>query len=100
MFGCFLYGRQQILLPVNRFVRAALPTFGKHELKTGGNNGLNTDLGYFGSGVYFTDSAQYAADCYNNQNLLFTLVSMRNPYPVMADRVCTHTTPHHQSPVI
>ncbi len=44
----------------------------------------STDAGYFGSGVYFTTSAQYAA-MYNSGNLLIAWVSMREPFPVVND---------------
>ena len=49
--------------------------------------GPNTDLGYFGSGIYFTNSARYAAQIYagDDGRLFLAWVSMREPYPVVAD---------------
>jgi len=62
-------------------------TFGKHAFFQGKKkDGQNTDIGFFGSGIYFTTSAQYAADIYSDGNLLLTWVSMREPYPVVADK--------------
>lgn len=63
--------------------------FGKHHLldKTAGP-GYSTDIGYFGSGIYFTNSAQYAS-MYNADKvggtLLLSWVSMREPYPVVSN---------------
>lgn len=62
--------------------------FGKQDLIHGGGAGKNTDIGFFGSGIYFTDSARYAAEIYSDGNLLLAWVSMREPYPVVADKVC------------
>jgi len=61
--------------------------FGKH---LEGNN-QSTDPGFFGSGIYFTNSARYAADIYSNGHLLLAWVSMREPFPVVADRVSQDT---------
>lgn len=61
--------------------------FGKHHFsKPGAKAGAfkNTDPGYFGSGVYFTNSAQYAA-MYNPSNLLMAWVCMKEPFPVIND---------------
>ena len=58
--------------------------FGKHAYFTGRGSG-STDIGYFGSGIYFTDSAQYAT-LYSQRFLLLSWVSMREPYPVVNDR--------------
>ena len=46
----------------------------------------STDIGFFGSGIYFTNSAQYAA-MYAKGHLLLSWVSMREPYPVVSDRL-------------
>ncbi len=51
--------------------------------------------GYFGNGMYFTDSAHFAS--MNNKGfLLLSWVSMREPYPVVTDtippRTCTDIT--------
>ena len=62
-------------------------TFGKHHyFNPAAVQGANasTDIGYFGSGIYFTNSAQYAT-MYANGHLLLSWVSMREPYPVVND---------------
>jgi hypothetical protein len=63
--------------------------FGKHhyfdeDASKGGNK--STDKGYFGSGIYFTNSARYAAMYSSEGYLLLTWVSMREPYPVVNDK--------------
>lgn len=62
--------------------------FGKHHFfdKQNANAGANasTDIGYFGSGIYFTNSAHYAS-MYNSSTLLLAWVTMREPYPVVKD---------------
>ena len=64
--------------------------FGKHhylkDQAQGASAAKSTDLGFFGSGIYFTNSARYAADIYSDGNLLLTWVSMRSPYPVISDK--------------
>ncbi|MBS0649274.1 MAG: hypothetical protein JSS10_08645 [Verrucomicrobia bacterium] len=63
-------------------------SFGKHhyfdENATKGTN-KSTDKGYFGSGIYFTNSAQYATLYSSEGHLLLSWVSMREPYPVVND---------------
>ncbi len=59
--------------------------FGKHDYLTGGDRGPSTDVGFFGSGIYFTNSARYAADIYSSGHLLLAWVSMRSPYPVIEE---------------
>ena len=44
----------------------------------------STDIGFFGSGIYFTNSANYAS-FYSQGHLLLSWVSMREPYPVIND---------------
>ncbi len=56
--------------------------FGKHNFDKG-DKGPSTDVGFFGSGIYFTNSARYAADLYSLGHLLLAWVSMRSPYPVI-----------------
>lgn len=57
--------------------------FGKHV----GGSVQSTDEGFFGSGIYFTNSARYATDIYSDgQHLLLAWVSMRSPYPVVSDK--------------
>ncbi len=74
-----------------------LTTFGKHEIIHGAtqNTTQNTDIGYFGSGIYFTTSAKYAASIYSDGSLLLAWVSLREPYPVVADQLCS--PPHKPS---
>lgn len=61
--------------------------FGKHQFSQGGKDSLSTDIGYFGSGIYFSDSAQYAADIYSEEGyLVLAWVIMREPFPGVADR--------------
>lgn len=57
--------------------------FGKVAL-SGAASG-STDSGYFGSGIYFTNSARYSADIYSHGHLLLSWVSMREPFPVVGD---------------
>ena len=61
--------------------------FGKHhffDTHADAGPASSTDLGYFGSGIYFTNSAHYAA-LYARGHLLLSWVSMREPYPVIND---------------
>ena len=60
--------------------------FGKHHFfdHHASGDAANTDIGYFGSGIYFTNSAHYAS-IYSNGHLLLSWVSMREPYPVITD---------------
>ena len=57
--------------------------FGKTSL--GGTQTKSTDVGFFGSGIYFTNSARYAADIYGSGIILMAWVSMREPFPVVGD---------------
>ncbi len=59
--------------------------FGKHNFDKG-DKGASTDVGFFGSGIYFTSSARYAADIYSSGHLLLAWVSMRSPYPVIGEQ--------------
>ena len=66
--------------------KTGFTSFGKQDIIHGSTGpGPNTDIGYFGSGIYFTNSARYAADIYSDGNLLLAWVSMREPYPVVAN---------------
>jgi len=61
--------------------------FGKHhflhpEAKAG--KFKNTDPGYFGGGIYFTNSAKYAA-MYDTGTLIIAWVAMKEPFPVIND---------------
>jgi WD40 repeat protein len=63
-------------------------SFGKHHyFDENASKGTNksTDKGYFGSGIYFTNSAQYATMYSSEGHLLLSWVSMREPYPVVND---------------
>ena len=65
--------------------------FGKHHLmnslaKAGVNK--SNDIGFFGSGIYGTNSADYAfryAHMSGSDTLLFTFFAMREPFPVVSD---------------
>jgi hypothetical protein len=48
----------------------------------------STDEGSYGSGIYFTTSARYAADEYSPEegHLMLGWVAMREPFPVVADK--------------
>jgi len=61
--------------------------FGKHhflhpEAKPG--KFKNIDPGYFGGGIYFTNSAKYAA-MYDTGTLIIAWVAMKEPFPVIND---------------
>ena len=60
--------------------------FGKHQILKGEKDSANTDQGYFGSGIYFTNSARYAAEIYGNGHMMLAWVSLRTPFPVVADK--------------
>ena len=59
--------------------------FGKTTLAKKAGDPHSLDDGYFGSGIYFTNSARYAADIYSQGHLLVSWVSMREPFPVVGD---------------
>jgi len=61
--------------------------FGKHHFfdknaKAGAQ--ASTDIGFFGSGIYFTNSSHYAS-MYHSGTLFLAWVSMREPYPIVND---------------
>lgn len=62
---------------------------GKHHYdpKGGASPGADptTDIGYFGSGMYFTNSAGYASRYGGDGCLVLAWVSMREPYPVISN---------------
>jgi hypothetical protein len=63
--------------------------FGKHHFfdaasKPGAN--ASTDQGFFGSGIYFTNSAAYSS-MYCSKSIFLSWISMREPYPVVNDVV-------------
>jgi hypothetical protein len=60
--------------------------FGKHQNFDESAHQGSRDKGYFGSGVYFTNSAQYATMYSSEGHLLLSWVSMREPYPVVNDK--------------
>ena len=57
--------------------------FGKISL--GGSTPKSTDEGFFGSGIYFTNSARYASDIYSRGHIFLAWVSMREPFPIVGD---------------
>ncbi|MCB1116396.1 MAG: hypothetical protein KDK71_08000 [Chlamydiia bacterium] len=57
--------------------------FGKTSLAKTTKDPVSTDEGFFGSGIYFTNSARYAADIYSKGHLIVSWVSMREPFPVI-----------------
>ena len=57
--------------------------FGKISL--GGSSPKSTDEGFFGSGIYFTNSARYASDIYSKGYIFLAWVSMREPFPIVGD---------------
>ena len=59
--------------------------FGKTKITPGKGGPTSTDEGYFGSGIYFTNSARYASDIYSQGHLVLSFVSMREPFPVVGD---------------
>ena len=68
--------------------------FGKTTLMGSHAEG-STDIGFFGSGIYFTNSARYAADIYSDGHLLLAWVAMREPFPVVSDKAVL--PPHEPS---
>ncbi|MBS0649277.1 MAG: hypothetical protein JSS10_08660 [Verrucomicrobia bacterium] len=64
-------------------------SFGKHHYfdeNASKGNTKSTDKGYFGAGIYFTNSVQYANMYSSGGNLLLSWVSMREPYPIVNDK--------------
>jgi ankyrin repeat protein len=45
---------------------------------------ISTDIGWYGSGIYFSDNADYAQK-YSDGHLIVSWVSMREPYPITAN---------------
>jgi|GEM_PF-2217319 len=68
----------------NSICESGLTYFGKHAYFTGQKGVDSTDIGYFGSGIYFTESAHYAT-CYSQGFLFLSWVSMRQPHAVVSD---------------
>lgn len=71
----------------NSICTSGFTSFGKHHFfnnSVGQGANASTDIGYFGSGIYFTNSAHYAT-MYASGHLLLSWVSMREPYPVVND---------------
>jgi len=72
---------------VDSICKIGFSFFGKHHFfdknaKAGAQ--ASTDIGYFGSGIYFTNSSHYAS-MYHSGTLFLAWVSMREPYPVVND---------------
>ena len=45
----------------------------------------NNDYDFSENGVYFTNSARYASDVYNEKDLFLTWVCMKEPFPIVGD---------------
>jgi len=67
----------------NSIAQGGFVRFGKHVFAQGGTDERSTDIGIFGDGLYFTNSARYATESYSKvdddgaPHLLLTWVSMR-----------------------
>lgn len=60
--------------------------FGKHDLLAGKfDKSKSTDCGYFGSGIYQTNSAEYAELYSNGTDLVLSLLVCRKPYMVISN---------------
>ena len=59
--------------------------FGKTSIGTTSSDPKSTDEGFFGSGLYFSNSARYVSDVYSRGHILMAWVSMREPFPVVGD---------------
>jgi len=59
--------------------------FGKTSLGNTSSDPKSTDEGFFGSGIYFSNSARYVSDIYSSGHILMAWVSMREPFPVVGD---------------
>lgn len=72
---------------VDSICKSGFAFFGKHHFfdknATAGSQ-ASTDIGFFGSGIYFTNSPHYAS-MYHSGSLLLSWISMREPYPVVND---------------
>ena len=55
--------------------------FGKTSETESQNNGYD----FSENGIYFTNSARYASDVYNEENLFLVWVSMKEPFPIVGD---------------
>jgi hypothetical protein len=67
--------------------RSGFTYFGKHHFvhpKADKGKMGSTDLGYFGSGAYFTTSAKYAS-MYSNGHLMIAFGASNRPFPVVSD---------------
>lgn len=59
--------------------------FGKTSIEKSTSEPKTTEEGFFGNGIYFTNSARYASDIYSSGHILMAWVSMREPFPVVGD---------------
>ena len=57
--------------------------FGK--ITFGGSNPDSIDEGFFGRGIYFTNSVRYASDICSKGLVFLAWVSMREPFPIVGD---------------
>ena len=70
----------------NSIAESGFIYFGKNSMGVGiEGDQKSTDPGFFGSGIYFTNSARYASDVYSRGEILMAWVSMREPFPVVGD---------------
>ena len=53
--------------------------------KTPESESQNNDYDFSESGIYFTNSARYASDVYNEKVIFLTWVSMKEPFPIVGD---------------
>ena len=75
------YGSNKSVL--DSIAKSGFVYFGK--TSPGGDKPQSTDDGFFGNGIYFTNSARYASDIYSEGHLFLAWVSMREPFPVVGD---------------
>ena len=59
------------------------------KISAGNSDPENTYEGFFGNGIYFTNSARYASDIYSKGYIFLAWVSMREPFPIVGDNTQT-----------
>ena len=55
------------------------------KISLGSSASESIDEGFFGRGIYFTNSARYASDIYSKGHILLAWVSMKEPFPMLGD---------------
>ena len=63
--------------------KSGFANFGK--ILPGGSTYGSIDEGFFGRGIYFTNSARYASDIYSKGHIFLAWVSMKEPFPIVGD---------------